>query len=63
MPVGVKLFDRYSIQKKTWFEAKDYCRAIGGDLLSIHSSVELQSVPRYSIKENRTSCYNNNNNC
>ncbi|XP_026005210.1 macrophage mannose receptor 1-like [Astatotilapia calliptera] len=41
-----KLFDRYSIQKKTWFEAKDYCRAIGGDLLSIHSSVELQSVPR-----------------
>uniref|UniRef100_A0A3Q2WPT7 Mannose receptor, C type 1b n=1 Tax=Haplochromis burtoni TaxID=8153 RepID=A0A3Q2WPT7_HAPBU len=51
-----KLFDRYSTQKKTWFEAKDYCRAIGGDLLSIHSSVELQSVqPRYSIKENRTS--------
>uniref|UniRef100_A0AAX7UFB5 Mannose receptor, C type 1b n=1 Tax=Astatotilapia calliptera TaxID=8154 RepID=A0AAX7UFB5_ASTCA len=48
MPVGVKLFDRYSIQKKTWFEAKDYCRAIGGDLLSIHSSVELQSVPRYT---------------
>uniref|UniRef100_A0AAX7UAC3 Mannose receptor, C type 1b n=1 Tax=Astatotilapia calliptera TaxID=8154 RepID=A0AAX7UAC3_ASTCA len=43
-----KLFDRYSIQKKTWFEAKDYCRAIGGDLLSIHSSVELQSVPRYT---------------
>uniref|UniRef100_A0A8C5GDM7 Macrophage mannose receptor 1-like n=1 Tax=Gouania willdenowi TaxID=441366 RepID=A0A8C5GDM7_GOUWI len=29
-------------QEKTWFEAKDFCRAIGGDLLSIHSSVEQQ---------------------
>uniref|UniRef100_A0A3Q3KWV0 Mannose receptor, C type 1b n=1 Tax=Mastacembelus armatus TaxID=205130 RepID=A0A3Q3KWV0_9TELE len=27
--------------EKTWFEARDYCRAIGGDLLSIHSSAEL----------------------
>ncbi|XP_037642855.1 macrophage mannose receptor 1b isoform X1 [Sebastes umbrosus] len=27
--------------EKTWFEARDYCRAIGGDLLSIHSSPEL----------------------
>uniref|UniRef100_A0A671TXN4 Mannose receptor, C type 1b n=1 Tax=Sparus aurata TaxID=8175 RepID=A0A671TXN4_SPAAU len=24
--------------EKTWFEARDYCRAIGGDLLSIHSA-------------------------
>uniref|UniRef100_A0A3Q1GW30 Mannose receptor, C type 1b n=1 Tax=Acanthochromis polyacanthus TaxID=80966 RepID=A0A3Q1GW30_9TELE len=29
--------------KKTWYEAKDYCRAIGGDLLSIHSESELQT--------------------
>ncbi|XP_061834761.1 macrophage mannose receptor 1b isoform X1 [Nerophis lumbriciformis] len=27
--------------EKTWFEARDYCRAIGGDLLSIHNSAEL----------------------
>uniref|UniRef100_A0A671TZF3 Mannose receptor, C type 1b n=1 Tax=Sparus aurata TaxID=8175 RepID=A0A671TZF3_SPAAU len=27
--------------EKTWFEARDYCRAIGGDLLSIHSAAEL----------------------
>uniref|UniRef100_A0AAQ6IFY1 Mannose receptor, C type 1b n=1 Tax=Anabas testudineus TaxID=64144 RepID=A0AAQ6IFY1_ANATE len=26
---------------KTWFEARDYCRAIGGDLLSIHSAAGL----------------------
>ncbi|XP_076004152.1 macrophage mannose receptor 1b isoform X2 [Genypterus blacodes] len=28
--------------EKTWFEARDYCRAIGGDLLSIHSTAELR---------------------
>ncbi|KAK5860194.1 hypothetical protein PBY51_021689 [Eleginops maclovinus] len=27
--------------EKTWFEARDFCRAIGGDLLSIHNSAEL----------------------
>uniref|UniRef100_A0AAZ3NZT0 Mannose receptor, C type 1b n=1 Tax=Oncorhynchus tshawytscha TaxID=74940 RepID=A0AAZ3NZT0_ONCTS len=27
--------------KKTWFEARDFCRVIGGDLLSIHSSTDL----------------------
>ncbi|KAM9349891.1 macrophage mannose receptor 1-like [Symphorus nematophorus] len=31
-----------SSNKKTWYEARDYCRAIGGDLLSIHSTAELQ---------------------
>uniref|UniRef100_A0AAX7T5A0 Mannose receptor, C type 1b n=1 Tax=Astatotilapia calliptera TaxID=8154 RepID=A0AAX7T5A0_ASTCA len=44
-----KLFDRYSIQKKTWFEAKDYCRAIGGDLLSIHSSVDWKMSNNYFL--------------
>ncbi|KAF7668437.1 hypothetical protein LDENG_00014640 [Lucifuga dentata] len=45
-PVGsriscFKVFSGYS-SKKTWYEARDYCRAIGGDLLSIHSAAELQ---------------------
>nr|XP_046265195.1 macrophage mannose receptor 1-like isoform X4 [Scatophagus argus] len=31
-----------SSKRKTWYEARDYCRAIGGDLLSIHSAAELQ---------------------
>ncbi|XP_042352885.1 macrophage mannose receptor 1-like isoform X2 [Plectropomus leopardus] len=34
---------------RTWYEARDYCRTIGGDLLSIHSNNELRQFPdRYS---------------
>ncbi|XP_037537284.1 macrophage mannose receptor 1-like [Nematolebias whitei] len=29
-----------SSDRKTWFEARDYCRAIGGDLLSFHNAEE-----------------------
>uniref|UniRef100_A0A3Q3W748 Uncharacterized protein n=1 Tax=Mola mola TaxID=94237 RepID=A0A3Q3W748_MOLML len=43
-----KFFTGPRSQEKTWFEAQDFCRAIGGDLLSIHSSVEL-SVARYEL--------------
>ncbi|XP_028448497.1 macrophage mannose receptor 1-like [Perca flavescens] len=35
-----KLFPESSSNKRTWYEARDYCRAIGGDLLSIHSAAE-----------------------
>ncbi|XP_040911920.1 macrophage mannose receptor 1-like [Toxotes jaculatrix] len=37
-----KLFSESSSNKRTWYEARDYCRAIGGDLLSIHSADELR---------------------
>ncbi|XP_044077015.1 macrophage mannose receptor 1-like [Siniperca chuatsi] len=40
-----KLFSESSSNKRTWYEARDYCRAIGGDLLSIHSAAELQVLP------------------
>ncbi|KAM4605239.1 macrophage mannose receptor 1b [Polymixia lowei] len=45
-PVGTrnycyKFFTRPRSQEKTWYEAKDYCRAIGGDLLSIHGHADL----------------------
>uniref|UniRef100_A0A673ZBF0 Macrophage mannose receptor 1-like n=1 Tax=Salmo trutta TaxID=8032 RepID=A0A673ZBF0_SALTR len=40
-PVGSRDFC-FKADKKTWFEARDFCRVIGGDLLSIHSSTDLQ---------------------
>nr|XP_015210001.1 PREDICTED: macrophage mannose receptor 1 [Lepisosteus oculatus] len=39
-----KLFKKNLKNKKTWFEARDFCVAIGGDLLSIHSEAELHEV-------------------
>uniref|UniRef100_A0A3B4XE69 Mannose receptor, C type 1b n=1 Tax=Seriola lalandi dorsalis TaxID=1841481 RepID=A0A3B4XE69_SERLL len=33
-----KLFTEPSFKKRTWYEARDYCMTIGGDLLSIHSA-------------------------
>ncbi|KAM4552770.1 macrophage mannose receptor 1-like isoform 2-T2 [Odontesthes bonariensis] len=35
-----KFFTGPRSNEKTWFEARDFCRAIGGDLLSIHSGPE-----------------------
>ncbi|XP_068459604.1 macrophage mannose receptor 1-like isoform X2 [Clinocottus analis] len=37
-----KFFTGPRADEKTWYEARDYCRAIGGDLLSIHSDAELR---------------------
>ncbi|MCI4377658.1 hypothetical protein PGIGA_G00205990 [Pangasianodon gigas] len=37
-----KLFTVDPEQKKTWFEALDFCRELGGDLLSIHSAFDIQ---------------------
>ncbi|KAK2822607.1 hypothetical protein Q5P01_022672 [Channa striata] len=42
--VCAKFFTGPRANEKTWFEARDYCRAIGGDLLSIHSDAELRVV-------------------
>ncbi|XP_047445681.1 macrophage mannose receptor 1-like isoform X2 [Mugil cephalus] len=39
--VCVKFFTGPRSFEKTWFEARDYCREIGGDLLSIHNAHEL----------------------
>uniref|UniRef100_A0A3P9CYR3 Mannose receptor, C type 1b n=1 Tax=Maylandia zebra TaxID=106582 RepID=A0A3P9CYR3_9CICH len=41
-----KIFPEASEKRKTWYEARDYCRAIGGDLVSIHSSADL--LPRHN---------------
>ncbi|XP_010784526.1 macrophage mannose receptor 1-like [Notothenia coriiceps] len=52
-PIGArnfcyKLFPEPSESKRTWYDARDYCRTIGGDLLSIHSGLELTFVKRAS---------------
>ncbi|XP_056149770.1 macrophage mannose receptor 1b [Lampris incognitus] len=46
-PVGsrntcFKFFTGPRDDEKTWFQARDFCRALGGDLLSIHSALELR---------------------
>ena len=47
--LGFKLFLSEDGVKMTWYEARDYCRAIGGDLLSIHSADEKKAISdRYS---------------
>ncbi|NXS81839.1 MRC1 protein, partial [Erpornis zantholeuca] len=43
-------FVREEDQKKTWFEARDFCREIGGDLAAIRSEEE-QTVIENLIKE------------
>ncbi|XP_068593729.1 macrophage mannose receptor 1b [Cebidichthys violaceus] len=40
--ICTKFFTGPRADEKTWYEARDYCRAIGGDLLSIHSDAELR---------------------
>ncbi|XP_066536475.1 macrophage mannose receptor 1-like [Hoplias malabaricus] len=37
----VKLFTAGYNEEKTWFEALAFCRELGGDLLSIHSSTDV----------------------
>ncbi|XP_052404337.1 macrophage mannose receptor 1b isoform X2 [Carassius gibelio] len=41
-----KNFDVPRSQKKTWDEALDFCRELGGDLLSIHHEVDLSETRR-----------------
>ncbi|XP_042352881.1 macrophage mannose receptor 1-like isoform X2 [Plectropomus leopardus] len=42
-----KAFRHYSSSgARTWYEARDFCRAIGGDLLSIHSADEMQILEK-----------------
>lgn len=42
--VCYKLY-RKKDQKRTWQEAQDFCKAIGGNLMSIHSSQDLSNAP------------------
>ncbi|EPY75287.1 hypothetical protein CB1_001715007 [Camelus ferus] len=41
-----KLFTKGKHEKKTWFESRDFCRALGGDLASINNKEEQQAIWR-----------------
>ncbi|CAB1349515.1 unnamed protein product [Coregonus sp. 'balchen'] len=46
--VCYKLYRKVIENKKTWSEAQEFCKAIGGDLMSIHSATDLISSPYHS---------------
>ncbi|XP_004860019.1 macrophage mannose receptor 1 isoform X4 [Heterocephalus glaber] len=41
-----KLFAKGKHEKKTWFESRDFCRALGGELATIKSKEEQQTIWR-----------------
>ncbi|XP_066135196.1 macrophage mannose receptor 1 [Saccopteryx bilineata] len=41
-----KLFTKGIHEKKTWFESRDFCKALGGDLASINNKEEQQTIWR-----------------
>nr|XP_009671984.1 PREDICTED: macrophage mannose receptor 1-like [Struthio camelus australis] len=49
-----KCFHRSNIEKKSWFEARHFCRKIGGDLATVNSQEEMQLVKK-AIRDNRCS--------
>ncbi|XP_035764283.1 macrophage mannose receptor 1-like [Neolamprologus brichardi] len=53
--VCYKIFSEASEKRKTWYEARDYCRAIGGDLVSIHSGADLLQMQFSWYEYNTTS--------
>ncbi|XP_062849166.1 macrophage mannose receptor 1 [Trichomycterus rosablanca] len=41
----MRIYRKDKEDKKTWLEARDFCRAIGGDLVSFHSEAEINNIP------------------
>ncbi|NXD11888.1 MRC1 protein, partial [Nothocercus nigrocapillus] len=46
-----KIFVREENQKKTWFEARDFCREIGGDLAAIRNEEEKRLIESLIINK------------
>ncbi|XP_022067987.1 macrophage mannose receptor 1 [Acanthochromis polyacanthus] len=42
--ICIKIYKKRKTLKKTWQEARDFCKAVGGDLMSIHNSQDLNSL-------------------
>ncbi|XP_053215449.1 macrophage mannose receptor 1-like [Podarcis raffonei] len=51
-PVCFKAYYKEVKNRKSWFEAQDFCRAIGGDLASIHSENEKDVIIKELIGKN-----------
>uniref|UniRef100_A0A4W6CGV2 Mannose receptor C-type 1 n=1 Tax=Lates calcarifer TaxID=8187 RepID=A0A4W6CGV2_LATCA len=47
--VCYKVYQKTKDLKKTWHEAQDFCKAIGGDLMSIHSMKDLSNAPYVNL--------------
>lgn len=39
-----KVYRKETASKKTWQEARDFCKTIGGDLMSIHSMRDMSNI-------------------
>ncbi|XP_071181915.1 macrophage mannose receptor 1-like [Mytilus edulis] len=38
-------------EKRTWLQARDFCRSHGSDLISFHSKTEVDTFPKKQLKE------------
>ncbi|XP_012516351.1 PREDICTED: macrophage mannose receptor 1 [Propithecus coquereli] len=56
-----KLFAKGKHEKKTWFESRDFCRALGGDLASINNKEEQQTIWRLITRHSSQLCKEPNN--
>ncbi|XP_074430632.1 macrophage mannose receptor 1-like isoform X3 [Larus michahellis] len=50
-----RVFVREENQKRTWFEARDFCREIGGDLVAIRSEEEQTVIANLIMKKTPSS--------
>lgn len=48
LSLSEKLYKKKEDLKKTWQEAHDFCKSIGGDLMSVHSMQDLSNAPYVS---------------
>ncbi|XP_053215421.1 macrophage mannose receptor 1-like [Podarcis raffonei] len=50
--VCFKAYTKNKSNKKSWFEAREFCRAVGGELISIHSEEEQKILEEMRSSDN-----------